>query len=433
MNVLVIENNSESASALLNTLKTLNYNVRLVQSGEEGFKEATTGNFDLIFLLAEIFDINGYLLCKKIKEEPKARQIPLILASENPDCATVFEKHKSLKTRADSYIKKPYLVDVVVREIDRFFKSRVTIGSGETEYRKEIERLARELETSRSNSNSFAKELDSIKRENIKLREETDSVKEEVTKTSFLSTENKELKNVIEEKNKILYQKDEEIKKIALGLENFKTQIESIRGDFETRLKSKDEMLNSLKEFYQPKLEELSELKNKFEEQKKNNEKTFNELLAKKERLYRVEEKLKKRDEEFSNIIQNKDKELRELKELYEKEKGEIRAYYKPKIVRINELEEESKRVTKKLEETQKMFDSEIKKADRRIWELSNIMDGVKRDKNKNESELFQTQAEIKKLKMLLDEKEREIESIKAIKEEIRTTIDSLQSYFTNT
>lgn len=82
---------------------------RVIQAagGAEGIILASKNRPDLIILAVELPDENGYVICKKIKNNQDLKEIPLILISKEGNEAD-FERHQKLKVRADCYLKKPF-------------------------------------------------------------------------------------------------------------------------------------------------------------------------------------------------------------------------------------------------------------------------------------------------------------------------------------
>ena len=61
---------------------------------------------DLIFLCAELDTVNGFFICKKLKNNEQFKDIPLVITSKVASEET-FISHKKLKARADYYLHKP--------------------------------------------------------------------------------------------------------------------------------------------------------------------------------------------------------------------------------------------------------------------------------------------------------------------------------------
>jgi chromosome segregation ATPase len=73
-----------------------------VANGEEGARTARDIRPDAIVLSADI--PNGFAACRTLKKDIELSGVPIVLVSEQID-ATTFEKHSSLPTRADAYLR----------------------------------------------------------------------------------------------------------------------------------------------------------------------------------------------------------------------------------------------------------------------------------------------------------------------------------------
>lgn len=71
---------------------------------------ARTHQPNLIILGVELDDVNGYLVCKKLREDAKSRIIPIFMVSSS-STEKDFERHKNLRVKADEYFRKPLAED----------------------------------------------------------------------------------------------------------------------------------------------------------------------------------------------------------------------------------------------------------------------------------------------------------------------------------
>ena len=106
MNILIIDNDPST----LKLLKALKLDKELTfhhePSGAKGLERANEEKTDLIVLSVELKDINGFMVCKKLRESATLKRIPVIVVSAAVG-EKEFQQHKKLKTRADVYLTKP--------------------------------------------------------------------------------------------------------------------------------------------------------------------------------------------------------------------------------------------------------------------------------------------------------------------------------------
>ena len=94
---------------------------------DAGFKVETCSNEDALFTLINkdkipdliILDyllsgINGITVCKKLKNNKKTKNIPIIMISAHPDARSV-----SLNARADDFLEKPFEIEELQNRIKK--------------------------------------------------------------------------------------------------------------------------------------------------------------------------------------------------------------------------------------------------------------------------------------------------------------------------
>jgi CheY-like chemotaxis protein len=105
--ILLIENDAALAERLTATLEGAGFETRITGDGKEGLELARDWSPEAIVLCVELPGMSGYLVCQKLKKDDALKPIPLVLTSAEATEET-FEKHRTLKARADDYLLKPY-------------------------------------------------------------------------------------------------------------------------------------------------------------------------------------------------------------------------------------------------------------------------------------------------------------------------------------
>jgi two-component system, OmpR family, copper resistance phosphate regulon response regulator CusR len=102
-NILLVEDEKKIADTLQAGLQEQNYNVSVAYNGLEGKQLYTDGKFDLVILDINLPFINGYELCKMIRQNDQ--RIPIVLLT-----ALNFTENKleGFELGADDYIAKPF-------------------------------------------------------------------------------------------------------------------------------------------------------------------------------------------------------------------------------------------------------------------------------------------------------------------------------------
>jgi len=118
MDILIIEDNKELAGLLCDFLRAENYTVSVTKSGEKALQMYERYGARLIVLDIMLPGMDGFGVCKKIREESN---VPILIVSaknakEDELCG--------LDLGADDYIEKPYDIDIMLAKINGIFKRR---------------------------------------------------------------------------------------------------------------------------------------------------------------------------------------------------------------------------------------------------------------------------------------------------------------------
>lgn len=116
--ILIIEDQQSIAELEKDYLEINHYQVDIKNNGLEGLDAALTKKYDLILLDLMLPDIDGFDICKKIRNK---KNIPILIISARGED---IDKIRGLGLGADDYISKPFspneLVARVKAHLDRF-------------------------------------------------------------------------------------------------------------------------------------------------------------------------------------------------------------------------------------------------------------------------------------------------------------------------
>ena len=123
--ILIIEDEEAIAELEKDYLEISDFEVTIENDGEKGLKTALSEEFDLIILDLMLPGIDGYEICKQIRNQ---KNIPIIMVSAKKDD---IDKIRGLGLGADDYMTKPFspseLVARVKAHLERYNR---LIGSG---------------------------------------------------------------------------------------------------------------------------------------------------------------------------------------------------------------------------------------------------------------------------------------------------------------
>lgn len=118
VDILIVEDNKELAGLLCDFLRAENYTVSVAETGEKALSLYEKYGTRLIVLDIMLPGMDGFTVCKKIREESN---IPILIVSAKTEKA---DKLCGLDIGADDYIEKPYDIDIMLAKIDGIFKRR---------------------------------------------------------------------------------------------------------------------------------------------------------------------------------------------------------------------------------------------------------------------------------------------------------------------
>ena len=102
MKLLLVEDDITLADLVSKKLKHEGFAVDSVALGEDGVHEASTGSYDCIILDVNLPDVNGFDVCKRIRD--KQIQVPIIMLTARN---VLEDRVTGLNIGADDYVAKP--------------------------------------------------------------------------------------------------------------------------------------------------------------------------------------------------------------------------------------------------------------------------------------------------------------------------------------
>lgn len=116
--ILIVEDNKELADLLCDFLRGENYTVSVAGTGEKALSLYEKYGARLIVLDIMLPGMDGFAVCKKIREDSDT---PILIVSAKTEKE---DKLNGLILGADDYIEKPYDIDIMLAKIAGIFKRR---------------------------------------------------------------------------------------------------------------------------------------------------------------------------------------------------------------------------------------------------------------------------------------------------------------------
>lgn len=111
-NILLVEDDSEIARIIRDTLVTTGHHVTWATTGLEGLDDFQSGSYDLVLIDLMLPEMDGFTLCRNIRWKS---DVPIIIVSARKDDV---DKIEGLGLGADDYVAKPFSLAELQARID---------------------------------------------------------------------------------------------------------------------------------------------------------------------------------------------------------------------------------------------------------------------------------------------------------------------------
>lgn len=109
--ILIIEDEEAIADLEKDYLELNDFEVSIENTGDKGLQTALTQDFDLIILDLMLPGMDGFEICKKVREE---KNVPILMVSAKKDD---IDKIRGLGLGADDYLTKPFSPSELVARV----------------------------------------------------------------------------------------------------------------------------------------------------------------------------------------------------------------------------------------------------------------------------------------------------------------------------
>ncbi len=108
--ILIVDDEPNNIQLLGSILKNEGFTVEFAMDGEEAMDWVCSSSFDLILLDVNMPDMNGYEVCKKIREIDHLKEIPIIFLSALKELE---DKIRGFEVGGNDYVTKPFHAEEV--------------------------------------------------------------------------------------------------------------------------------------------------------------------------------------------------------------------------------------------------------------------------------------------------------------------------------
>lgn len=103
--VLVIEDSATQREMIANLLRGSGLTVIEATDGVEALDKIQGNPPDLVVLDIVMPRMNGYEVCRRLKADPKTKNVPVVMCSSKGE---EFDRYWGMKQGADAYVAKPF-------------------------------------------------------------------------------------------------------------------------------------------------------------------------------------------------------------------------------------------------------------------------------------------------------------------------------------
>lgn len=120
--ILVVEDSETYRTMISDLLKSNGFQVETASNGAEALEKVQIGGNlpNLIVLDIVMPEMNGYDFCRRVKNDPKTKDLPVVMCSSKSE---EFDHYWGLKQGADAYLNKPFEPNELLSTIKQLLKN----------------------------------------------------------------------------------------------------------------------------------------------------------------------------------------------------------------------------------------------------------------------------------------------------------------------
>ena len=112
--ILIVDESIIDIRLIKKMLMLEGYEVIIAKKGEDIVSLARKEQFDLILLDVIVPDFDGFEICKKIKDDPITKEIPVIFLTARYELATFI---KGFEVGGEDYVRKPLIMSELISRV----------------------------------------------------------------------------------------------------------------------------------------------------------------------------------------------------------------------------------------------------------------------------------------------------------------------------
>jgi two-component system alkaline phosphatase synthesis response regulator PhoP len=120
--ILVVDDEEATARLIAKILDKAGYRIVVAYDGEEALRKIADVLPDLVLLDVHLPRVDGREVCRRVKQDPRTRGIPILLMTAAHD--SVRDAAEAIKLGAEEYILKPFVREVLLHNVERVLGGR---------------------------------------------------------------------------------------------------------------------------------------------------------------------------------------------------------------------------------------------------------------------------------------------------------------------
>ena len=119
--ILIVEDDLDLSEMLSNYFRVKNYDVLTAAWGNEALEISRDHNLALVMLDIRLPDIDGYEVCRQMRQQRRTQSVPIIFLTEKRDR---IDKLQGLELGVVDYITKPFGPQELLDSVERVINSK---------------------------------------------------------------------------------------------------------------------------------------------------------------------------------------------------------------------------------------------------------------------------------------------------------------------
>lgn len=117
--ILVVEDDNQIQELIVEFLSSQDYDVDVANDGVEGYEKFKENKYDLVILDVMMPRLDGYALCKMIRNLDKEVSIIFLTALGDEE-----SEIKGFDLKADDYISKPFSFNILIKRVEAVLRRK---------------------------------------------------------------------------------------------------------------------------------------------------------------------------------------------------------------------------------------------------------------------------------------------------------------------